>query len=139
MMPFGDSADFQHQRIVTADEIFRQIETQLGALEPANGGQLDGEARTFRLPGARGELGYIASVSQPFCASCSRARLTADGRLRLCLLDDREVDLLGPLRAGASPAALGEMILAAIWDKPWGHGLAEGLFPQRRMMSEIGG
>jgi cyclic pyranopterin phosphate synthase len=139
MMPFGTSAEFQQGQMVTAEEVYRQIEDELGALEPANGGELDGEARTYRLPGATGELGFIASVSQPFCAGCTRARLTADGRLRLCLLCDQEVDLLTPLRAGAPLAELRQMILDGIWEKPWGHGLAEGLFPRRRMMSEIGG
>ncbi len=139
MMPFASSADFQRQQMVTAEEIYRQIEGAFGPLESANGGQLDGEARTYRLPGARGELGFIASVSQSFCASCTRARLTADGRLRLCLMCDQEVDLLTPLRAGASLAELRQLILAGIWDKPWGHSLEAGQFPRSRMMSEIGG
>jgi len=139
MMPFASSADFQMQQMVTADEIYQRIAGELGPIEPTNGGQLDGEARTFRLPGAKGELGLIASVSQPFCASCTRARLTADGRLRLCLLNEGEVDLLTPLRAGASLDELSELIQEAIWHKPWGHDLAEGLIPLNRMMSEIGG
>jgi cyclic pyranopterin phosphate synthase len=119
--------------------IYQLIEEELGPLQSVNDGQLDGEARTFRLPGAKGELGFIASVSQPFCASCTRARLTADGRLRLCLLRKREVDLLTPLRAGVSLDELRQLILEGIWDKPWGHGLDDGLIPLNRVMSEIGG
>ena len=139
MMPFASSADFQIQQMVTADEIYQLIVRELGPIEPTNGGQLDGEARTFRLPGAKGELGFIASISQPFCASCTRARLTADGRLRLCLLCEREVDLLTPLRAGASLNELRQLILEGVWNKPWGHRLEDGLIPLNRVMSEIGG
>jgi cyclic pyranopterin phosphate synthase len=56
----------------------------------------------YRLAGAPGTLGFISPVSQPFCAGCNRARLMADGMLRLCLLRERELDLRGPLRAGWS-------------------------------------
>lgn len=139
MMPFAGPADLQMQQMVTADEIYERITRELGPIRPTNGGQLDGEARTFQLPGAKGELGFIASVSQPFCACCTRARLTADGRLRLCLLREREVDLLTPLRAGTPLDEMRQLILDAIWEKPWGHGLEEGLIPLNRVMSEIGG
>ena len=89
--------------------------------------------------GARGDLGFISSVTSPFCESCTRARLTADGRLRLCLLRENEVDLLTPLRGGASLEELRRIILDGIWLKPWGHGLAEGVIPLNRVMNEIGG
>ena len=78
-------------------------------------------------------------MTMPFCAACTRARLTADGRLRLCLLRDNEVDLLTPLRQGATIEDLRQIILDAIWSKPWGHGLARGEFATNRTMSEIGG
>jgi cyclic pyranopterin phosphate synthase len=139
MMPFAGATDFQRSQVVTADEIQDRITAALGPLEVANGGKLDGEARLYRLPGAKGDLGFISTVSEPFCASCTRARLTADGRLRLCLLRDGEVDLLTPLREGAGLEELRELILAGIWNKPWGHGLAEGEIPLSRVMSEIGG
>jgi cyclic pyranopterin phosphate synthase len=139
MMPFAGATDFQRMQGVGADEIHQCIETALGRLEPLNGGMLDGEARLFRLPGARGTIGIIATVTQPFCASCTRARLTADGRLRLCLLREQEVDLLTPLRAGASDDDLRCLVIESIWEKPWGHRLAEGEVPLNRAMSEIGG
>ena len=93
----------------------------------------------FRLSGAKGDLGFISSVTEPFCSSCTRARLTADGRLRLCLLREGEVDLLTPLRAGATLVELRQLILDGIWYKPWGHGLEQGIIPLNRVMSEIGG
>jgi len=139
MMPFGGATDLQLSQIVTADEMITHIQNELGPLEPVNGGKLDGEARVFRLPGAIGELGFISSVSQPFCAACTRARLTADGKLRLCLLRNKEVDVLTPLRQGASFEDLRQLILDGIWHKPWGHGLAQGDFATDRVMSEIGG
>ena len=139
MMPFAGATEFQQTQVVKAAEMMATIQTRLGPLEAVNGGALDGEARIYRAPGARGEVGFISSVSQPFCASCTRARLTADGRLRLCLLRDKEVDLLTPLRGGASLDELRQMILAGIWEKPWGHGLAQGEVATNRVMSEIGG
>ncbi|HEX9028827.1 MAG TPA: GTP 3',8-cyclase MoaA [Anaerolineales bacterium] len=139
MMPFAGATELQTHQVVKADEIRERIAAALGPLETANGGKLDGEARLFRLPEAKGDLGFISTVSEPFCASCTRARLTADGRLRLCLLREGEVDLLTPLRAGASIEDLRQIILEGIWNKPWGHGLAEGIIPLNRVMSEIGG
>jgi cyclic pyranopterin phosphate synthase len=139
MMPFGGNNEFQMSQLVTATEMHTRIESHLGLLETVNGGDLDGEARIFRLPGARGDIGFISSVSAPFCHSCTRARLTPDGRLRLCLLREGEVDLLTPLRASASMNDLRRLIVDGLWQKPWGHALAEGVIPLNREMSEIGG
>ncbi len=139
MMPFAGATDLQRDQVVTADEMQARIEDVYGAMDIAGDGQLDGEARIFHIPGARGDVGFISTVTQPFCASCNRARLTADGRLRLCLLREGEVDLLTPLRAGASQDELRQLILEGIWNKPWGHGLADGIIPLNRVMSQIGG
>jgi cyclic pyranopterin phosphate synthase len=139
MMPFAGATELQINHVVTAAEMQTSIESILGSLQVANNGELDGEARLFQLPGALGDIGFISSVTQPFCAACTRARLTADGRLRLCLLREGEVDLLTPLRAGASLEDLRHIILDGVWHKPWGHGLAEGVIPLNRVMSEIGG
>jgi cyclic pyranopterin phosphate synthase len=139
MMPFAGATEFQELQGMQEEEIKNKIEAALGPLLSLNGGQLDGEARLFSLPVANGTLGFISTVSKPFCASCTRARLTADGFLRLCLLREQEVDLLTPLRAGASTYELQQMIIHAIWEKPWGHGLAERAIPLNRVMSEIGG
>lgn len=139
MMPFAGATDVQLGQMITAEQIKTRIEESLGPMEVANQGELDGEARLFRLPGAKGDVGFISSVTNPFCASCTRARLTADGRLRLCLLREKEVDLLTPLRAGASLDELRQLILDGVWQKPWGHGLAEGIIPLNRVMSQIGG
>lgn len=139
MMPFAGATDFQVSQVVTAAEMMARIEGELGELQPVDGGRLDGEARLFRLPGARGDLGFISTVSEPFCSSCTRARMTADGRLRMCLLCEDEVDLLTPLRYGATQAELRSLVLETIWNKPWGNRLAKGEIPLNRAMSEIGG
>jgi GTP 3',8-cyclase len=139
MMPFAGATDIQTGQVITAEEIKERIEDSLGDMEVANDGKLDGEARLFRLPKAKGDVGFISSVTNPFCASCTRARLTADGRLRLCLLREKEVDLLTPMRAGATLDELRQIILSGVWEKPWGHGLDEGIIPLNRVMNEIGG
>lgn len=139
MMPFGDVAGFAKEQIVTDEEIRARIADEFLPLQLQDDGQLDGEARLYRFPGAQGDVGFISSVTQPFCANCNRARLTADGVLRLCLLRDKEVDLLTPLRNGASEDELRQIILDGVWWKPWGHGLAEDVIPINRVMSQIGG
>jgi GTP 3',8-cyclase len=139
MMPFGDVATFARSQIVTDEEIRQRIEADYMPLELLDDGRLDGEARLYRFPGAKGIVGFISSVTQPFCASCNRARLTADGVLRLCLLRDKEVDLLKPLRAGATEDEIRQIILDGIWHKPWGHGLDDEVIPLNRVMSQIGG
>ncbi len=139
MMPFGGATDLQTGQMVSAEETQRRIEHALGLLAPENGGELDGEARIYRIPAAKGDIGFISSVSAPFCADCTRARLTPDGILRMCLLREYEIDLLTPLRTGASLEDLRKLVLEAVWNKPWGHGLADGEIPLNRVMSEIGG
>lgn len=139
MMPFAGVTSLQTDHVITSAQIQERLEDSLGALVPVNEGRLDGEARVFRAPRALGTIGFISSVTAPFCEFCNRTRLTADGRLRLCLLREREVDLLTPLRAGATQEDLRQMILDGVWVKPWGHGLAEGVIPLNRVMSEIGG
>jgi cyclic pyranopterin phosphate synthase len=139
VMPFAGATSVQFSQSVTEAEIFSLLKTALGTPEALHGGQLVGEAHLYRFQGGLGEVGFISTVSQPFCASCTRARLTADGKLRLCLLREDEVDLLTPLRLGASEAHLRSLILEGIWRKPWGNRLAQGEVPLNRAMSEIGG
>lgn len=139
MMPFGDVATFAQEQIITDEEIRNRIGEEYMPLELSDEGKLDGEARIYKFPGAKGSVGFISTVSAPFCASCNRARLTADGVLRLCLLRDKEVNLLQPLRDGASVEDIKQIILDGIWWKPWGHGLADDVIPVTRVMSQIGG
>jgi cyclic pyranopterin phosphate synthase len=139
MMPLGGVTAFQQDRAIHETSLHQSIESALGPLSPVNDGKLDGEARVYWLKEARGTIGFISSVSNPFCASCNRARLTADGVLRLCLLREREMDLRKPLRDGWSRPRLKSLIVESIHHKPWGHGLAENQIATNRTMSEIGG
>ncbi len=139
LMPLGSVADFQQEAVVSSAETRRLIEAEMGPLHPLAGYDGSDPARPYRLAGAAGQLGFISSVTEPFCAGCNRFRLTADGKLRLCLLRDREVDLLAPLRSGCTGDELREIMRVAVWHKPWGHGLPQGEVPQLRLMSQIGG
>ena len=138
VMPFGVVADVADAGIVTSAETMARIADAVGELAAVDLSGTD-PARTYRLRGALGTLGFISPVSQPFCSQCGRLRLTADGRLRLCLLRDDEVDLLGPLRRGASYEELKELFAAGAYRRPFGHALAERLFPEKRVMIQIGG
>ena len=138
MMPFGEIADFQQTNVVTYREMREKIEAAFGPLAEASYDFVD-PSRPFRIPGAMGTLGFISSVTEPFCQGCGRVRLTADGKLRLCLLRDDEVDLLTPLRAGATFDELRELMRDGAFHKPWGHGLADGVVADKRAMNQIGG
>ena len=145
MMPLGSISQFQQAQVVPTQEVIARIEAAFGPLEPVSVHTenptpiLDGEARLYRIPGATGTLGFIASVTQPFCAQCTRARLTADGRLRLCLLREKELDVLSLVRSGLAMPEIEARVGEAIWHKPWGHGLAHNVVAGNRVMSEIGG
>ncbi len=138
-MPLGSVADFQQEQVVSSRETRERIEAVLGPLTPVPGHNGHDPARPYRLPAARGQVGFISSVTEPFCAGCTRLRLTADGKLRLCLLRDDEVDLLTPLRAGADFATLRRIMAEAASRKPWGHRLEENDIAHSREMSQIGG
>ncbi len=138
-MPVGPGGYWTGNSVVPIPEIRVRIEAALGPLEPVHGPRGNGPARYFRLPGAEGTLGFIGALSEHFCASCNRLRLTADGRLRPCLLSTHEIDLSDPLRAGASLEAIKELVAQAIQHKPQGHRLAEAHAPRDRTMAEIGG
>ncbi len=97
-------------------------------------------AQRFEIGPGGQVVGFISSVTEPFCASCDRLRLTADGQLRSCLFSHAETDLRAPLRDGASPAHLEQLIRDAVWGKPKGHGINDpGFEPPDRPMSAIGG
>ncbi len=136
-MPIGESSGENNGRFISIAEITEHIE-KLGTLES---GKLDGNgpARYYRLPGATGTIGFISPVSNHFCYQCNRLRLTADGRLRPCLLSDDEIDLRGPLREGASAGDLKSLIEKAIESKPKGHSLGSGGTGWNRNMCQIGG
>jgi GTP 3',8-cyclase len=139
MMPFGsgECAAVAREQFVSNQEVRERIESALGKLTPLPGLPSD-EAVNYRLPDARGVVGFISPVSAPYCGSCNRMRLTADGRFHLCLLNDDEMDIKKQLRENG-PEAVRAILLKAVHQKPMGHRLHEGLFTQNRRMFQIGG
>ncbi|MCJ7515385.1 MAG: GTP 3',8-cyclase MoaA [Dehalococcoidia bacterium] len=133
----GDKASLQ-PAFVSADEIKERLKN-MGKLEPSLPIIGNGPARYFSFPQAGGTIGFIAPVSQHFCFSCNRLRLTAEGKLRPCLFSDHEVDLRQPLRSGASDKELKKVITEAIQEKPQKHGLTRGRASEKRLMSQVGG
>ncbi len=138
IMPLEGVGAVHDEGLVTSEETQARLEARFGPLEPVATDPAD-PARLWRVPGAAGTIGFISPVSAPFCAACNRVRLTADGKLRLCLLRPDEVDLRDLMRAGADDDAIRAQLRGGIWRKPWGHGLAEGERHTGRGMSQIGG
>ena len=135
LMPFGQASSLQ---FVPVAEIEQTI-LSLGTLEPCSFSPGNGPAKYFRFLQASGTTGFISPLSEHFCFNCNRMRLTADGRLRPCLLSDEEVDLRKPLRQGASPEEVSQLIRQAVASKPERHHLAEGVLPKERTMCHMGG
>ena len=97
-------------------------------------------ARRYGFPDGIGEVGFINPVSEPFCASCDRIRMTAEGKLRTCLFSTEETDLREPLRSGASDEVIEEIIRRAVWNKELKHYIGDKRFRRaNRSMSMIGG
>jgi cyclic pyranopterin phosphate synthase len=136
-MPFT-SASTVTSKFISVSDMRKRLE-QLGKLEPCSPSIGNGPARYFRFPQAKGTIGFITPVSEHFCFQCNRLRLTADGKLRLCLLAKDEIDLKQPLRSGISSAGLKKLIKEAVARKPLRHRLAEGHMPQDRPLTQVGG
>jgi len=136
-MPFG-IPKVEALETVPAQEIRERIQS-LGKLEPYTNKTGNGPARYYRLPGAKGTIGFITPMTELFCHTCNRLRLTSDGQLRPCLLDDNELNLKEPLRNGANPDELKQLIQQAVAMKKERHHLNDGSAPTRRPMCQIGG
>jgi GTP 3',8-cyclase len=131
----GDSG----HKMVSIDEIRQRIEDVFGKLVPGKTENGHGPAQYFRVPGAAGTIGFIGPVTNCFCEQCNRFRLTADGKLRPCLLREDEVDLKPALRSGASDDELQKLLLETAALKHEKHQLAEHISPHGRNMRQIGG
>ena len=141
-MDVGTCNEWRRDLVVPSAELRERIDARwpLQALPANYGGEV---ARRWAFADGGGELGFISSVSEPFCGDCTRARLSADGRLYTCLFANAGHDLLGPLRAGASDAELAALI-AAVWsarDDRYSEirGGSEAAARKRVEMYEIGG
>jgi cyclic pyranopterin phosphate synthase len=136
-MDVGGATAWRQRDVVSRVEMLERIARELGPAAPEPGNDPHAPAERFRLPdGTR--FGIIASVSEPFCRACDRARLTADGQWYTCLYALRGTDLRGPLRRGASAQELGERILG-LWRERLDRGAEERLgLVDRRSLAEVG-
>ncbi len=145
-MPVGHQNSHQKDQFIGAEEIKSRI-AELGVLTPFKKEHGEGPARMFDLQSfdnKTGAVGFISPISHHFCDQCNRLRLTSEGKLRACLLNDSETDLKSLLRGGASDQDIVDSIRQTILDKPQGHTLQDGLTSKERQscsgrMSRIGG
>jgi len=137
-MPVGRTSVCLRGACVKKRELMKKI-APLGALKklPFRG---EGPSRNYRLKGAKGIIGIISPVSEHFCSSCNRLRLTAAGKVRPCLLSKTEIDIKAALRGGATDSQVEELFLRAVSIKPEGHSMSgDGPLAGLPLMSEIGG
>jgi cyclic pyranopterin phosphate synthase len=138
-MPLDPQHGWDRTRMITAEEILARLGAEF-ELTPSHTRRGAAPAERWLVDGGPAEVGVIASVTRPFCAACDRTRLTADGALRNCLFSQTEMDLRGPMRAGADNEELAGMWRATMWAKLAGHQINEAGFAQPiRPMSAIGG
>ncbi len=136
-MPMNETWD--DHNFLSVDDIKAVIES-VHPLVPIDGTHNNGPARVFQIPGARGEIGLISPLSNHFCGTCNRLRLTADGHLRPCLFSDTEIDIKTPLRAGADEAELRDVLYRTLALKPKRHHMQSVSAPKcHRGMWSIGG
>lgn len=140
-MPLDADGNWEPNSVLSGDEIKAIIEREVMQLVPIKSDDPAETATKFRFADGIGEMGFINPVSQPFCSSCDRIRITAEGMLRTCLFAHIETDLKTPLRTGASDEVLTEVIRRAVWKKELKHYINEGEAFKRtkRTMSQIGG
>lgn len=138
-MPLDADQAWERSKVVPSKEILERISAAF-PLVPGNGRSAQPAAAFRFADGAPGELGFISSVTEPFCDTCNRIRITADGQLRVCLFAVEETDLRGPLRSGASDEDLESIVREAVWNKWSGHRINHPDFARPiRSMSMIGG
>jgi cyclic pyranopterin phosphate synthase len=138
-MPIG-ADQWERAKVYFAHEILEQLERDVAPLVPADDYDPRAPAMEFRYTDGGGRVGIIASISRPFCMSCNRIRLTADGKLRNCLFALDELDVKRLLREGASDAAVADTIRQSIAAKWEGHEINTSRFIKPlRTMHAIGG
>jgi cyclic pyranopterin phosphate synthase len=138
-MPLDADGNWQREQVLAGREIYEMINAWR-PLEPVDTAA-NSTSRVYRFADGKGEVGFINPVSEPFCSSCDRLRITADGQVRTCLFSLDEWDLRGAMRAGATDEQLAEIVQRAVSHKELKHRINEGEAFQRasRSMSQIGG
>lgn len=140
VMPLDGDARWTREMVLTGAEILEILGQHFGPLVPVSAPGDRAPAREYRFPDGQGTIGIIATVSQPFCARCSRLRLTSEGQIRNCLFSREVWDARGVLRSGGSDEDLARLFHAAVGAKKEQHGTDTGhLAPPAHAMHEIGG
>jgi cyclic pyranopterin phosphate synthase len=139
-MPLDAQGIWQREKVLLADDILKILATEFGPLEPIPDVDPRAPALEYRYADCGGRIGFIASVSRPFCMNCNRIRLTADGHLRYCLFAIEETDVRKLLRGAASDAEIEQVIRETVHAKWVGHEINNAKFvaPPRPMYA-IGG
>ncbi|MEX1275536.1 MAG: GTP 3',8-cyclase MoaA [Bacteroidota bacterium] len=139
-MPIGLGDGWSNEKVMTSREILETIERETGKKLVPLERRGDQPADRFSFEDGVGEIGFISSVSEPFCDQCNRVRITSDGKLRTCLFSLGETDLKELVRGGASDGETKEAITKAVWNKEPGHLINQPSFTRpERTMSQIGG
>src|SRR6266571_4158307 len=139
-MPLDADQIWRKEDILTGAEMKAIIEAEYGPLVQITTGDPSETARRYTFSDEIGEVGFINPVSEPFCSTCDRIRLTADGQLRTCLFATEETDLRAVVRSGAPDDVLADTIRRAVWHKELKHYIGDKRFKRaNRSMSMIGG
>jgi cyclic pyranopterin phosphate synthase len=137
-MPLDAGASWSRERLVPTDVVLERI-TAKWPLQPIDSVD-NAPAERYRFMDGEGEIGVVPSVTRPFCGTCNRLRLTADGAIRNCLFSDDEVSVRDLIRRGGGDADIARLLHFAVGIKLAGHGINEpGFLRPRRSMSMIGG
>jgi cyclic pyranopterin phosphate synthase len=139
-MPLDAQGIWDHDKVLLTDDMIAMLTREIGPLREIPDGDPRAPATEYEFADGNGRIGFIASVSKPFCLNCNRIRLTADGKFRYCLFAIDETDMRGLLRNGAPDQAIADAIRGSVKDKWIGHQINTAKFvPPPRPMYSIGG
>jgi cyclic pyranopterin phosphate synthase len=139
-MPLDADNAWEREKVLFAHEIIETLNKEIMPLVPMDHQDPSAPATEFQFEDGVGRVGFIASVSQPFCMSCNRFRLTADGKIRNCLFSLEETDIKTLIRSGADDETIAQAITDSITAKKEGHEINTARFIQPdRPMYSIGG
>ncbi len=137
-MPWGRLEKWSKERVISTKEIINIIEKEFGQLIPISKKD-SGPAVNYKLMSIKGIIGFINPITSHFCSLCNRIRLTADGKIRLCLFSEKEVDVKKLMRDGIKEKELKEILVKAVLIKPKEIDIDDHLEKHKREMSQIGG
>ena len=139
-MPLDAQGIWDHDKVLLTDDMIAMLTREIGPLREIPDGDPRAPATEYEFADGKGRIGFIASVSKPFCLNCNRIRLTADGKFRYCLFAIEETDMRGLLRNGAPDQAIADAIRGSVKNKWIGHQINTAKFvPPPRPMYSIGG